>query len=78
MQFDPTIRLDFVTTAGVILFFVARLQSQVVANSRDISRTGYVLEKIENRVRESEIKISGHLGEQTGEERRDRRAGDHA
>lgn len=63
MQFDPTIRLDFLVTGVGVLFFVARLQSQVSSNSRDISRTGALLDGLEKRVRGTERSIDRHLGD---------------
>lgn len=62
MNFDPTIRLDFVATGLGLIFFVARLQNQVASNTRDINRTGKLLDDLEKRVRDTELHVASHLG----------------
>ena len=57
MQFDPTIRLDFIVVAASVATFVIRLQSQMAANSRDIKRTGDLLDKLEARVERNETRV---------------------
>ena len=63
MQFDPTIRLDFVATTFVVIFFVARLQTRVEKLTEDNARTIKILEKLECRVRRFELKVVRHVGE---------------
>mgnify|MGYP001012855495 CR=1 FL=1 len=69
MNFDPTIRLDFIVVAGTIALFVIRMQAQMAANSRDIARTGDLLDKLEARVERNEARavenqrlLDRHLG----------------
>lgn len=50
MTFDPTISLDLLVVAGGVALFVIRMQAQMAANSRDIKRTGELLDKLEKRV----------------------------
>jgi hypothetical protein len=62
MQFDPTIRLDFVATAFVVIFFVARLQSRVDKLTEDLARSLGILDKLEERVRKFELAVASHVG----------------
>lgn len=69
MNFDPTISLDLLVIAGGVALFVIRMQTQMSANSRDIKRTGELLDKLEARVaknedeaRENQRLFDRHLG----------------
>jgi hypothetical protein len=75
MNFDPTISLDFIVVAAGIALFVIRLQSQMAANTRDIARTGDLLDKLEKRVERNEEKVAAnqrildrHLGPAAGDD----------
>ena len=63
MNFDPTLRLDFLLVAASVLFFVARLQSKVDALSSAVERITKILTGIENRVRDTELEVAEHMGE---------------
>jgi hypothetical protein len=69
MQFDPTIRLDFIVVAAGVSMFVIRMQTQIATNTRDIGRTGKLLDKLEARVERNEERaeenqrlLDRHLG----------------
>lgn len=66
MQFDPTIRLDFVATALGVIFFLARMQSRMERLSEDNVRTSSILEKLERRLRRWELRMAAHVGAHAG------------
>ena len=66
MNFDPTLRLDFLLVSASVLFFLARLQSKVDSLSSAQERISEILNKLEVRVRDTEIDVAHHLGNQGG------------
>lgn len=69
MKFDPTISLDLLLIAAGVALFVIRMQAQMASNSRDIKRTGELLDKLELRVGRNEAQalenqrlLDRHLG----------------
>lgn len=67
MNFDMTLRLDFLLVAASVLFFVARLQSKVDNLSTAVERITNILTGIEQRVHDTEIDVASHMGEARAE-----------
>lgn len=63
MNFDMTLRLDFLLVAASVLFFVARLQSKVDGLSSAVERITKMLSDVEIRVRNTELDVAEHMGE---------------
>jgi hypothetical protein len=63
VNFDMTLRLDFLLVAASVLFFVARLQSKVDGLSSAVERITKMLSDVEIRVRNTELDVAEHMGE---------------
>jgi hypothetical protein len=63
VNFDMTLRLDFLLVAASVLFFVARLQSKVDGLSSAVERISKLLSDVEIRVRDTELNVAEHMGE---------------
>jgi hypothetical protein len=62
MNFDPTIRLDFLVTIAGVIVFVLRLQTRLEKLSEANARMSGILEKLEERLRKFELTVAAHVG----------------